>query len=72
MLKIYTESELFRYISYCNIGFVMITRFNKEFLPNIEDCFYNSEQDVYNFFNINDEEIEHIQNVLNKSRDRHH
>ena len=72
MLKIYTESELFRYISYCNIGFAMITRFNKEFLPNIEDCLYNSEQDVYNFFNINDEEIEHIQNVLNKSRDRHH
>jgi len=72
MLKIYTESELFRYISFCNIGFTMISRFNKEFLPNIEDCQYNSEQDVYDFFNITEEEITHIQTILKKPRNKHH
>jgi len=72
MLKIYTESELFRYISYCNIGFTMISRFNKEFLPNIEDCCYNSEQDVYNFFSITEDEKEHIRGVLAKKRNKHH
>jgi len=72
MLKIYTESELFRYISFCNIGFTMISRFNKEFLPNIEQCQYNSEQDVYDFFGITEEEIHHIQTILNKKRNKHH
>ena len=72
MLKIYTESELFRYISYCNIGFTMISRFNKEFLPNIEDCCYNSEQDVYDFFSITEDEKEHIRGVLAKKRNKHH
>ncbi len=72
MLKIYTESELFRYISFCNIGNTFISKFNKEFLPNVEDCSYNSEQDVYDFFNINDDEIKHMQTVLKKQRDRHH
>lgn len=72
MLKIYTESELFRYVSYCNIGFTMISRFNKEFLPNIEDCQYNCEQDVYDFFGITEEEVEHIHKVLNKKRNKHH
>jgi len=72
MLKIYTESELFRYISYCNIGFTMVSRFNKEFLPNIEDCCYNNEQQVYDFFNITEEEVKHIQKVLSKKRNKHH
>lgn len=72
MLKIYTESELFRYISFCNIGMTFISRFNKEFLPNIEECCYNSEQDVYDFFNINEEEINHIRQVLSKKRNKHH
>ena len=72
MLKIYTESELFRYISYCNIGFTMISRFNKEFLPNIGDCCYNSEQDVYDFFSITEDEKEHIRGVLAKKRNKHH
>ena len=72
MLKIYTESELFRYISFCNIGFTMISRFNREFLPNIENCSYDSEQDVYDFFNINDDEVNHIQKVLDKPRNKHH
>ena len=72
MLKIYTESELFRYISFCNIGFTMISRFNKEFLPNIEECQYNSEQDVYDFFNITEEEVAHVQTILQKPRNKHH
>jgi hypothetical protein len=72
MLKIYTESELFQYISYCNIGFTMISRFNKEFLPNIEDCCYNSEQDVYDFFGVTEDEKEHIRGVLAKKRNKHH
>ena len=72
MLKIYTESELFRYISYCNIGFTMISRFNKEFLPNIEDCCYNSEQDVYDFFGVTEDEKDHIREVLAKKRNKHH
>lgn len=72
MLKIYTESELFRYISYCNIGFTMISRFNKEFLPNIEECRYNSEQDVYDFFGVTEEEKKHIRGVLAKKRNKHH
>jgi hypothetical protein len=72
MLKIYTESELFQYISYCNIGFTMISRFNKEFLPNIEDCCYNSEQDVYDFFSVTEDEKEHIRGVLAKKRNKHH
>lgn len=72
MLKIYTESELFRYISYCNIGFTMISRFNKEFLPNIENCCYNSEQDVYDFFGVTEDEKEHIRRVLAKKRNKHH
>ena len=72
MLKIYTESEIFRYVSYCNIGFTMISRFNREFLPNIEDCQYNSEQDVYDFFGVTEEEAEHIRKVLNKKRNKHH
>ena len=72
MLKIYTESELFRYISYCNFGFTLINRFIKEYLPNIENCCYNSEQDVYDFFSVSDEEIEHIRTILAKKRNKHH
>lgn len=72
MLKIYTESELFRYISFCNFGFTMINRFTWEFFPNIEDCAYDTEQDVYDFFNVTQEEIEHIQKILQKPRNKHH
>jgi len=50
----------------------MISRFNREFLPNIEDCQYNSEQDVYDFFGVTEEEAEHIRKVLNKKRNKHH